>query len=119
MGRSETDRRGVAFHAIWSGRVGRVLLRWYSRLGLNIGEGYGMTENLALCHKALPGKRVADAHEGPQRVRVRRPAITIGAAQRTHTPITLGTYHRPNPLVFLLGRRCPCWLDSLGTRDSS
>ncbi len=31
------------------------LLHWYSRLGLNIGEGYGMTENLAASHLAVPG----------------------------------------------------------------
>jgi len=28
------------------------LLRWYARLGLNIAEGYGMTENLAVSHMA-------------------------------------------------------------------
>jgi long-chain acyl-CoA synthetase len=32
------------------------LLRWYSKLGLNIGEGYGMTENFAVSHMAVPGK---------------------------------------------------------------
>ncbi len=34
------------------------LLHWYSRLGLNIGEGYGMTENLAASHLAVPGLQV-------------------------------------------------------------
>jgi long-chain acyl-CoA synthetase len=29
------------------------LLRWYSRLGLNIAEGYGMTENLGCTHISL------------------------------------------------------------------
>ena len=33
------------------------LLRWYSRVGLNIGEGYGMTENLAASHLAVPAQR--------------------------------------------------------------
>jgi len=33
------------------------LLRWYSKLGLNIGEGYGMTENLAASHLAVPAQR--------------------------------------------------------------
>lgn len=33
------------------------LLRWYARLGLNIGEGYGMTENLAASHLAVPAQR--------------------------------------------------------------
>ncbi len=32
------------------------LLQWYSSLGLNINEGYGMTENLALSHITEPGK---------------------------------------------------------------
>ena len=32
------------------------LLQWYSKLGLNINEGYGMTENLALSHITVPGK---------------------------------------------------------------
>ena len=33
------------------------LLRWYARLGLDIGEGYGMTENLAASHLAVPAQR--------------------------------------------------------------
>jgi long-chain acyl-CoA synthetase len=33
------------------------LLQWYARLGLNIGEGYGMTENLAASHLAVPAER--------------------------------------------------------------
>ncbi len=32
------------------------LLQWYSKLGLHINEGYGMTENLALSHITEPGK---------------------------------------------------------------
>jgi long-chain acyl-CoA synthetase len=32
------------------------LLEWYSKLGLQINEGYGMTENLALSHITIPGK---------------------------------------------------------------
>ena len=32
------------------------LMQWYSKLGLNINEGYGMTENLALSHITEPGK---------------------------------------------------------------
>jgi long-chain acyl-CoA synthetase len=31
------------------------LLNWYARLGLNIVEGYGMTENCAVSHATLPG----------------------------------------------------------------
>ena len=32
------------------------LLRWYVRLGLDLVEGYGMTENGAISHATLPGK---------------------------------------------------------------
>jgi len=32
------------------------LLRWYTRLGLDLVEGYGMTENGAISHGTLPGK---------------------------------------------------------------
>ena len=32
------------------------LLDWYAKLGLEIVEGYGMTENAALSHSTLPGK---------------------------------------------------------------
>jgi long-chain acyl-CoA synthetase len=32
------------------------LLRWYTRLGLDLVEGYGMTENGAVSHATLPGK---------------------------------------------------------------
>ena len=44
------------------------LLQWYSKLGLNINEGYGMTENLAVSHITVPGKNqqgtVGPAYEG-------------------------------------------------------
>ena len=33
------------------------LLRWYARLGLNLVEVYGMTENCGLSHATLPGKQ--------------------------------------------------------------
>ncbi len=32
------------------------LLRWYVKLGLDLVEGYGMTENGAISHATLPGK---------------------------------------------------------------
>ncbi len=35
------------------------LLRWYSKLGLDILEAYGMTENGAVSHATLPGKLAA------------------------------------------------------------
>jgi long-chain acyl-CoA synthetase len=33
------------------------LLRWYDRLGLNLVEVYGMTENCGISHATLPGKQ--------------------------------------------------------------
>jgi long-chain acyl-CoA synthetase len=33
------------------------VLRWYHDLGLNLVEGYGMTENAAISHGTLPGAR--------------------------------------------------------------
>jgi len=46
------------------------LLRWYARLGLTIGEGYGMTENLAASHLAMPAQRafgtVGQTYDGVQ-----------------------------------------------------
>lgn len=32
------------------------LMRWYHTLGLDLGEGYGMTENFAVSHLTEPGK---------------------------------------------------------------
>ncbi len=44
------------------------LLQWYSKLGIAINEGYGMTENLAVSHITVPGKNqqgsVGPAYEG-------------------------------------------------------
>ncbi len=33
------------------------LLRWYARLGLDLAEVYGMTENCGISHATLPGKQ--------------------------------------------------------------
>jgi long-chain acyl-CoA synthetase len=33
------------------------LLRWYNKLGLDLVEVYGMTENCGVCHATLPGKQ--------------------------------------------------------------
>jgi long-chain acyl-CoA synthetase len=66
------------------------LLRWYSKLGLNIGEGYGMTENLAASHMAVPGTlafgTVGKTYDGVQcrmdpssgEIQVKSPATMIG-----------------------------------------
>ncbi len=66
------------------------LLRWYSKLGLNIGEGYGMTENLGASHMAVPGLQafgtVGQPYDGVQcrldpsngEIQVKSPAIMLG-----------------------------------------
>ena len=66
------------------------LLEWYSRLGLHINEGYGMTENLAVSHLTIPGKNqqgsVGPVDDGvehridPQtgEVQMRSPALMLG-----------------------------------------
>jgi long-chain acyl-CoA synthetase len=66
------------------------LLRWYARLGLNIGEGYGMTENLAASHLAVPAQRafgtVGQTYEGVQcrldpsngEIQVKSPGMMLG-----------------------------------------
>jgi long-chain acyl-CoA synthetase len=66
------------------------LLQWYSRLGLHINEGYGMTENLAVSHLTIPGKNqqgsVGPVYQGvdqridPQtgEIQMRSPALMLG-----------------------------------------
>ncbi len=66
------------------------LLRWYAKLGLDIGEGYGMTENLAASHMTTPGMRafgtVGQTYEGVQcrldsstgEIQVKSPATMLG-----------------------------------------
>ena len=66
------------------------LLHWYAKLGLNIGEGYGMTENLAASHLAVPGLQafgtVGQPYDGVQcrldpsssEIQVKSPAIMLG-----------------------------------------
>jgi long-chain acyl-CoA synthetase len=66
------------------------LLQWYSKLGLPINEGYGMTENLAVSHFTLPGKNqqgtVGPPYEGVEQridpqtgeIQMRSPAVMKG-----------------------------------------
>jgi len=66
------------------------LLQWYSRLGLDINEGYGMTENLAVSHITVPGKNqqgsVGPTYEGVEHrldpktgeIQMRSPALMLG-----------------------------------------
>ena len=66
------------------------LLRWYARLGLNIAEGYGLTENLAASHITVPGQSaigtVGQPYDGVQcrldpsssEIQVKSPATMLG-----------------------------------------
>jgi long-chain acyl-CoA synthetase len=66
------------------------LLRWYAKLGLNIAEGYGMTENLAVSHITDPARpaygTVGLAYDGvlcrvdksTSEVQVKSPAMMLG-----------------------------------------
>jgi len=66
------------------------LLQWYSKLGLDINEGYGMTENLAVSHITVPGKNqqgtVGPPYDGVQQridpvtgeIQMRSPALLLG-----------------------------------------
>jgi long-chain acyl-CoA synthetase len=40
------------------------LLRWYNKLGLDLVEVYGMTENCGVSHATLPGQASAPARVG-------------------------------------------------------
>ncbi len=65
------------------------LLRWYGRIGLNIAEGYGMTENLAATHITVPGQAigtVGQTYDGVQcrldpangEIQIKTPATMLG-----------------------------------------
>ncbi|MFY7867604.1 AMP-binding protein [Roseateles sp.] len=66
------------------------LLHWYRKLGLEINEGYGMTENLAVSHITVPGQdqigSVGPAYEGVEakldpassELLMRSPALMLG-----------------------------------------
>lgn len=71
------------------------LLQWYSRLGLHINEGYGMTENLALSHLTEPGKNqqgtVGPVYEGVEH----RIDPATGEVQMRSQALMLGYYKDP------------------------
>ena len=66
------------------------LLRWYARIGLNIAEGYGMTENLAATHITVPAQQaigtVGLPYDGVQcrldpsdgEIQIKSPATMLG-----------------------------------------
>ena len=71
------------------------LLQWYSKIGLNINEGYGMTENLALSHITIPGRNqqgsVGPAYEGVED----RIDPQTGEIQMRSQALMLGYYKEP------------------------
>jgi long-chain acyl-CoA synthetase len=65
------------------------LLRWYGRIGLDIAEGYGMTENLAATHITVAGQAigtVGQTYDGVQcrldpasgEIQIKSPATMLG-----------------------------------------
>lgn len=75
------------------------LLEWYSKLGLHINEGYGMTENLALSHITEPGKNqqgtVGPTYEGVEH----RIDPQSGEVQMRSQALMLGYYKEPEKTV--------------------
>jgi long-chain acyl-CoA synthetase len=71
------------------------LMRWYARLGLDLIEGYGMTENGAISHATVPGKQrpgtVGLPYEG---VQSRLDPVT-GEIQMKSGGVMLGYYKDP------------------------
>jgi len=79
------------------------LLRWYARLGLEVVEVYGMTENCGVSHATVPGKQrpgtVGYPYEGvesridpaTQEIQVRSPGTMLGyykAPEQTRDAMT-------------------------------
>ena len=71
------------------------LLEWYSKLGLHVNEGYGMTENLALSHITEPGKNqqgtVGPTYEGVKH----RIDPETGEIQMHSPALMMGYYKEP------------------------
>ncbi len=71
------------------------LLEWYDRLGLPVAEGYGMTENFALSHLTIPGKKqygtVGPRYPGVQT----RIDPATGELQMRSPGVMLGYYKEP------------------------
>jgi long-chain acyl-CoA synthetase len=71
------------------------LLQWYSKLGLDINEGYGMTENLAVSHITEPGQEPARHGGAGLRRRTGRIAPDNGEIQMRSQAMMLGYYKEP------------------------
>ncbi|MGQ0530568.1 MAG: AMP-binding protein [Panacagrimonas sp.] len=70
------------------------LLRWYSRLGLEIIEVYGMTENCAISHSIVPGDPKA-GYVGLPYEGVESRLAEDGEVQMRSGALMLGYYHEP------------------------
>ena len=71
------------------------LLAWYRKLGLPINEGYGMTENLAVSHLAVPGQN-QEGSVGPTYKDVQaRIDDQTGEIQMNSRALMLGYYKEP------------------------
>ena len=70
------------------------LLRWYGRIGLNIAEGYGMTENLAATHITVPGQAIGTVGQTYDGVQCRL-APSDGEIQIKSPATMLGYYKEP------------------------
>lgn len=71
------------------------LLQWYSALGLDINEGYGMTENLAVSHLTVPGQlqqgTVGPVYDGVQA----RISPDLAEIEMRSEALMLGYYKEP------------------------
>ncbi len=70
------------------------LLRWYGRIGLNVAEGYGMTENLAATHITVPGQAIGTVGQTYDGVQCRLDPIS-GEIQIQSPATMLGYYKEP------------------------
>lgn len=69
------------------------LLQWYSKLGLHINEGYGMTENLALSHITVPGKN-QQGTVGPVYEGVKHRIDPATGEVQMHSPALMQGYYK-------------------------
>ncbi len=71
------------------------LLRWYARIGLEVAEGYGMTENLAATHITVPGQAIGTVGQPYDGVLCRLDPSN-GEIQITSPATMLGYYKEPD-----------------------
>jgi long-chain acyl-CoA synthetase len=71
------------------------LLRWYNKLGLDLVEVYGMTENCAISHATLPGKQRPGTVGLPYDGVLSRIDPVTGEIQMKAPCVMLGYYKEP------------------------